>query len=453
MLSFSASKAFARQVSGTTSNAECKHCDSSCRISHTKAADHKSIARAENAARKTNAFKKVPTTGSVKSIRDSVGGSVRFFRDISTSIKSLRTAVASVACAFSLLLGLAKPSEAFPVSTNETVEHAALIKNVPAYRAYPRELEYNVKGGIENNERRMNLLEWKSAEPKDAYVLCVHAWGLSAREFNSFGEEMSKRGFDTAAIDVRGFGVDRKKHGMKRIDFEGTTQDIAKLLGSVRKKNPNKKIFVVGESMGGAMALKVGAEYPELVDGVICSAPAWQIFSVKRITMAGLVDQIFGEPGFAARSVANMASSQPALKKAWFSDGAYRMNYSVPEAYDYYRLMRSTPLNAKHIKDVPVLVLQGLSDRLSKPEASARLFKRITNASKQLAIVAGSEHLVLEENQLTDKVANFVEDWMLTQMKKGDSKVTPPVVIINEDKIPDSQLNEIQKLKQLAGST
>lgn len=332
------------------------------------------------------------------------------------------------------------------------MEHAALIKNAPTYHEFPE--QFHIHSGDDGMLKRMNLLEWKSAEPRDAYILCIHAWGLSAREFNEFGEAMSSRGFDTAAIDVRGFGLDRKKHGMKRIDFPGTTRDIAKLLGNVRAKSPKKKIFVVGESMGGALALKVGAEHPELVDGVIVSAPAWQIFGVKRLTFEGLFDQVFGEPGLAARSVANMASNNTDLKKQWLTDDSYRMNYSVPEAYDYYRLMRSTPGNAKHIKELPVLFMQGAGDRLSRPEASALLFKRCQTPRKQLAIVAGSEHLVLEEGQLTDKVAGFVENWILTQMNKSaDEKATPSVVIIQNGDSQDAHKQEVEKLKQLAGST
>lgn len=354
----------------------------------------------------------------------------------------------------SLLWGSALEAVAFPVSTNETVEHAALLKTAPTYHEFPEQFQYQMTDSAGRSLKRMNLLEWKSVAPRDAYLLCFHAWGLSAREFNSFGEVMSSRGFDTAAIDVRGFGLDRKKHGMKRIDFPGTSNDAAKLLTRVRKESPEKKIFVVGESMGGAMALKVAAEHPELVDGVIVSAPAWQIYGVKRLTFEGLFDQIFGEPGFAARSVANMASSDPALRKQWMTDEAYRMNYSVPEAYDYYRLMRSTPWNAKHLKDIPVLILQGFNDRLSKPEAAATLFKKIGNAEKQFVIVGNSEHLVFEEDQLKEKVANFVEDWILNQMDRTKHvDKAPPVVIINGDAVPDARLNEIEKLKHLAGAT
>ncbi len=336
---------------------------------------------------------------------------------------------------------------ALPISTNETLEHAAALKQAPTYHA-------QIELGTDST-RQMGLMEWKSASPSEAYLVCVHAWGLSAREFNGFGEQMARRGFNTVAIDVRGFGLGRKEKGAKRIDFEGTDNDIVQIIKSLKKKAPDKKIFVVGESMGGAIALRVGAQHPELVDGVICSAPAWQIFQVRKITMEGLVDQIFGEPGLAARSVASMASSNKELHRRWLSDQVYRTNYSVPEAYSYYRLMRATPKCAEGIRNVPVLVMQGSKDKLSKPEASAKLFKMIdNNNNKQFAIVAGAEHLVLEENQLTQPVADFVQNWILSRLNEaGKTAEAPHVVVIEKDKLPLSEERKIQRLKQMAGST
>lgn len=375
----------------------------------------------------------------------------------------LKRVFTPIVTALSLALSVfSAPSDALPPSTNESVEHAAVLKQAPIYREFHEELDFHLDiprpSKPSEAQRKMDVMEWPSAkpsaEPRNVYLLCIHAWGLSAREFDGFGQEMSSRGFDTVAIDVRGFGVHRKDKGRQRIDFEGTVDDIARILRTVRKEHPEKKIFVVGESMGGAIALQVASRYPKLVDGAISSAPAWQIFGVRKITVKGLFDQVFGEPGLAAKSVASMASNDEALVKQWLTDNAYRTDYTVQEAFLYYRLMRSTPQTARDIRTVPVLVMQGVNDRLSKPDASARVFKEISNSNKQFAIVAGSEHLVLEENQLTGNVANYVEDWVLKQcVKRDDTKPAPQVVVIDAEKSQRSEIQKAQKLKALAEKT
>lgn len=37
------------------------------------------------------------------------------------------------------------------------------------------------------------------------------------------------------------------------------------------------KLLLLGESMGGALALKVAADNPDIVDGVIASEPAYRV--------------------------------------------------------------------------------------------------------------------------------------------------------------------------------
>lgn len=361
-----------------------------------------------------------------------------------------------VAACLSLAIGSVSiaPSFALPISTQDTVDHAAALKSAPTYREFPKELDSQIVGRKGNAKPyRGNMLQWNSSSPKDAFLLCIHAWGLSAREFDGFGKEMSARGFDSAALDVRGFGPNRDQEGMRKINLSRSIEDIGQVLASKRKSDPEKKLIVVGESMGGALALKVAATYPDLVDGVICSAPAWRIFSLKKITVKGLVDQVFGEPGLAVKSITTMASSDPKLQKQWVSDNVYRMNYSAPEAFNYYRLMQSTPKNAMDIRGIPIMVVQGINDHLSKPDASVKLFKKLKTKRKQLAIVLGGEHLVLEENQLKPLLASFLEDWILKQLPgKRTFDLTPQMVVVGDPTtLASDDINNLEELKVLAG--
>jgi acylglycerol lipase len=363
-----------------------------------------------------------------------------FWFDLKRSLTAILVALSAAGTAASPSLAL---------STNETVEHAAILKSAPPCTELPTVLETKGK----NSPYYGNRLQWNSANPNDAFLLCIHAWGLSAREFSSFGKEMSNRGFDSEAMDVRGFGLNRNQEGMKIINLRQATKDIGQMLADKRKTDPKKKLFLIGESMGGAMALKVAATYPELVDGVVCSAPAWRIFSLKSITVKGIADQVFGEPGLAAKSITHMASSDEKLQNQWLSDSVYRMNYSAPEALGYWKLMRSTPKNAESIKGIPILVVQGLNDHLSKPEASVKLFSRLKNKNKQLAIVLNGEHLVLEENQLKPVVASYVQDWVLNQMRDhAHAEASPQMVAVGDPaEITAVESKELERLKKIAG--
>ena len=85
---------------------------------------------------------------------------------------------------------------------------------------------------------------------------------------------MASRGFAVYALDVRGFGEWMKRQSENQVDFEGCLSDIESALHTLRKAYPHAPIFLVGESMGGAIALRATSRYPDLVNGLVSSVPS-----------------------------------------------------------------------------------------------------------------------------------------------------------------------------------
>ncbi len=374
---------------------------------------------------------------------------IKIGRTISHKHKLLHKGTAVVSLLLSLAIGGMDKASALPVYSDEG--NATALRQVPVYRDFTQTLDGDTTAKEAEKGRKIKMMEWVSPVPSKAYLVCLHAFGLSSREYADFGSKMSGMGFDVAALDVRGFGPSRTQPGNKKIDFEGTVSDVRRLLKTIRKQDSHRKIFLVGESMGGAIAIRLASENPELVDGVICSAPAWQVYKIKRITAKGLLDRIFGEPGFAARSVAMQASTSEKLQKQWLEDRTYRTNVSIPEAYSYYRLMKSTPKSAERIGNLPVLVVQGLNDRLSKPVGAAELFNVLGSTHKQLAIVADGEHLVFEEGQLKSELAGYVANWINSAMSKTLSVAEPSVVVLDRGNMPAAGESLLKQMLQLSG--
>ena len=97
-------------------------------------------------------------------------------------------------------------------------------------------------------------------------------------------------------IDVKGFGAGRDNDGDK-LELSDSIARIKELLSYIRENEPNTPTYLVGESMGGAIAIAVAARYPELVDGIICSAPAWKVYKRKRTTAKSIFDLVMTSPG------------------------------------------------------------------------------------------------------------------------------------------------------------
>ena len=91
---------------------------------------------------------------------------------------------------------------------------------------------------------------------------------------------MAKSGIAAYAIDLRGFGESQEESEHSELDFDGCLVDIKAMLEKIRKIHPGLPVIILGESMGGAIALRATALYPDLVDGLISSVPARDRFGI-----------------------------------------------------------------------------------------------------------------------------------------------------------------------------
>src|SRR5207237_2373312 len=108
---------------------------------------------------------------------------------------------------------------------------------------------------------------------------------------------MSKLGVATFAVDVRGFGTWMKLAGKKQLDFDACLTDVEKALKLLRTGYPKVPVYLLGESMGGAIALRVTADHPELVDGLISAVPSGDRFHKTRNELQVALRMVTGRMG------------------------------------------------------------------------------------------------------------------------------------------------------------
>ncbi len=296
-----------------------------------------------------------------------------------------------------------------------------------------------------------HILEWKSPNPTKVTVVCIHGLGLCARAYSPLAEKFTAAGIDGFAINVRGFGPDRDKAERAKLNCLDTVGDVQTLLRSIRKEKPESKIFLIGESMGGALAIRIAAESPELIDGIVCSAPAWKLLKVKQTAIKGVVELFLlknSYPGPAGRSVVKQATSDSALVKHWTSDDSHKLKLTPREASAFLSFVSKTDRYATQQKK-PVLIVQGLQDHLVSPQAVARLYSEIPVKNKTFLIDAEGEHLVLEEGLFSQSLLEHLIKWMQTQMT--NSVVIPSVISINDSSLTAAQTKRLETLKNLAG--
>jgi alpha-beta hydrolase superfamily lysophospholipase len=250
---------------------------------------------------------------------------------------------------------------------------------------------------------------------------------------------------------VRGFGPDRDQPARAKLDCVDTVDDVQKLLQSIHSQHPDYKVFLLGESMGGALTVRIAAENSKLLDGIVCSAPAWKLLKMSRTAVKGIVELALfphSSPGPAGRALLHQATSDPALTEHWLNDHSHKLKLTFGEATSFLNFIAKTDGFAEHL-NLPVLVVQGLNDHLVSPRAVARLFADIPSENKTFLVDGTGEHLVLEEGRFTPAVIEKLVSWMKRDSLRAANK--PKFEAVDDANLTKDQQKKLSKLMCLAG--
>lgn len=120
--------------------------------------------------------------------------------------------------------------------------------------------------------RRLGLTVWQAPEPR-AIIVALHGMNDYARSFALPAEWWAeKAGLTTYAYDQRGFGRSPKTGIWP--DQELMKADLDLFVQLMRIRHPGLPVYVLGDSMGGAVAIAAAARYDLDVEGMILVAPA-----------------------------------------------------------------------------------------------------------------------------------------------------------------------------------
>lgn len=267
---------------------------------------------------------------------------------------------------------------------------------------------------------------WIPMDRPREVLLCVHGLGFSSDSFDEFGRVMAAHGFAVYAVDVRGFGAWLDKRGGSKVDFEACLLDIEAALKNVRKAYPGVPVFLVGESMGGAIAMRAASRYPDLVNGLISSVPSSERYGSLTTKMhVGLrYIENKNKPMDVGTTVVERATANQNLQKRMLADKNNRMELTPKELKQFDEFMKGNFDAAALIEKMPVLLIAGFKDKLVKPEGTIELFNGLTTQDKLLMVIGDGEHLLLEENQLTDQLAQMLLVWIKNESRSKRPGVT-----------------------------
>lgn len=336
----------------------------------------------------------------------------------------------SLAAAFSTLLlsGPAWSAESSGKVTTTTTTTTTKVQTTSKVQSSPKIQIPLIYKSPDRKVASMPMINvpYRSWLPKTDHphvvLFCIHGLGLSSKSFSDFGRRMAGAGIPTYAMDVRGFGGWTKEPEKAHVDFDACLLDVEQALKTLHQAYPGIPVFVVGESMGGAIAIQSAARYPDLVNGLISSVPS----STERASsfLKGGAIMVFesaenptGKSDISA-VIVERSVSNPNKQKRIKNEPLNRSKLSKGELTQFQRFMAVTHDVAPNVERTPALVLVAYKDKLVSPYGSIDLLSEMTSPTKLLLMDGNSDHLMLEEDQLSPHVERLLKDFIHDQTRK-----------------------------------
>lgn len=242
--------------------------------------------------------------------------------------------------------------------------------------------------------------------PLKGMVICLHGFGLNACSYDAFGKAMADRGYAAFAPDIRGFGYWRESGIHPKLDLNLAVEDVCKIARTVKAAHPELPLFVLGESMGGAIGLTAVSIHPEDIDGLIAAVPSSERFEqTKASTLVAVRYLLNPDKEFDVKGKVldrAVSSEEP--------DQRNRLKVSARELLHFQKFMNAAMDHAKGIASTPVLLVR--RDNLVKPAATVKLYRSLRSPDKRLLMVGNAEHLIFQKGQFNSQTMEMLIGWM-----------------------------------------
>lgn len=235
---------------------------------------------------------------------------------------------------------------------------------------------------------RMRVIEAGEGSP----LLLIHGFLVSHLEYDAIIDPLAEH-HRVIAVDLPGFGESEKPSPAR---YPYGIEAFAEAVADVIAAMDLGRVSLLGHSMGGAIALTLAAEHPELVEKLVLVNSLVYPFPLdfkSRLPLLPVVGpflfkQLYGRSMFRAYFRDNVFA--PGYPLPLDRIDAYYDRFNTPaareSAYAVLRSMLDTrPVVARIPRiTMPTLVVWGRDDRLFRPSLGQRLSREIPRARLEL---------------------------------------------------------------------
>ncbi|HEX2528061.1 MAG TPA: alpha/beta fold hydrolase [Geminicoccus sp.] len=230
-------------------------------------------------------------------------------------------------------------------------------------------------------------------------IIALHGFNDRKAAFDEVGAWLAARGYRLVAYDQAGYGA-RQDRGI----WPSTDQLVRDLLFRVRVERagaPDVPVWILGESMGGAVALVAAARLPDELDveGLILSAPGvWGGDAVKPYVRRPLraLAAVAPDMVFTGGDLGILASDNIPMLIELGKDPLYLRTARADSLIGIFDLMDEAVRDGPSVR-LPVTILNGDVDQVILPEIQKEFVASMPSDTCREIRYPGGWHMLLRD--------------------------------------------------------
>ncbi len=261
----------------------------------------------------------------------------------------------------------------------------------------------NENGYFEGRETKKLFYQYWLPESGDikAYIIALHSWGAHSDRLEVPAKYLTEKGYGIYAFDIRGHWRNAGNNPGHIDSMDHIQKDIVLFRDLIKENAKDKKIFVMGQSFGGLIALIYAINHPAL-SGVIASSPL--IKYSKNLSLgkklgkkiAGPISKISPNKTIEMIIEQNLLTSDIKILRKHISDKNKTEVISLISAAEMEKSMKWTNENAGNLL-CPALILQAGKDKIVDKEVTKNFFENIKSKDKSFREYDGLLHELWNE--------------------------------------------------------
>ncbi len=247
---------------------------------------------------------------------------------------------------------------------------------------------------------------WLPKNYPDAIVIALHGFNDYSEFFQGAGQYLSNHGIACFAYDQRGFGA--STHWGLWAGSTTYSTDLITFVNLIKQRYPNRPIYLLGESMGGAVILNTISQLnSSFVSGTILVAPAvWarSIMPWYQTSLLWALAHSFPSITLTGRGLKIVASDNIDMLRALGKDPKVIKATRVEAIYGLSDLMDKA-FNSAEQQHGNTLILYGEKDEIIPKKATYRFLEKFLtsdptkSSQKTVAFYEKGYHMLLRDKQ------------------------------------------------------